>query len=82
MKKNSKKDNGLIKKKRLILEAKKAGITRINKEALTELEKRLCNLLVEKLTALKENITAKGRKTLLKEDVEMVFQKEKEVWEI
>jgi histone H3/H4 len=84
MEENNIKANTLIKRRNLILELKKAGIKRANKEAVLLLEKYLEKNLFGIIEALNEEMTPKGRKTLKKEDVEKIFTKNKEIetWEI
>lgn len=84
MKKNNKKANTLIKRKKIISMMQKGGIKRINKEAILFLEKNIEEYLFNLIDALKEEITIQGRKTLKKEDCKNVLNKIKkqEAWEI
>ena len=69
MNNNKNKDNSLIKRKNLIFELKKAGISGINKEALILIEDLLKNNLIHLAENLKQEIIIKGRKILKKEDI-------------
>lgn len=84
MKKNNKSDNRLIKKRLLILKMKEEGIKRVSPEAIVMLEDYLTKNLIRLLVILKEEMTARGKKTLKKEDVQEVLNKLKEdkSWEI
>lgn len=83
MKKNKKKDNILIKRK-IVEEMKKFGIKRVNASSLKFLDEYILNELKRLFRNLKEELVVKGKKTLNKEDIEMVLQtmKEEEGFEI
>ncbi len=68
----------IIKKNALLLKLKLAGIKRVNPEAINLLEMKI-NLDIDKLAkVLKERMTIKGRRTLLKEDMRNLNFGEKE----
>ncbi|MBS3159722.1 hypothetical protein J4436_02955 [Candidatus Woesearchaeota archaeon] len=81
MKKNINKTNTLIKRKNLILMLKEQKI-RSNKEAINLLEHKFEGLINIIIKNLKEEITIQGRKTLKKEDIEKIFTKKEEYYEI
>ena len=81
MKKNINKTNTLIKRKNLILMLKEQKI-RSNKEAINLLEQKFEGLINIIIKNLKEEITIQGRKTLKKEDIEKIFTKKEEYYEI
>jgi len=72
MNKIKKKDNPLIKRKNLILLLKKAGISRVNKKAIKEIENKIKAYLTNLALLLKQAITIKGKKTLEKQETSFV----------
>ena len=85
MQNSNKKDNILIKRNKLVLMMKKAGIKRINKECFNLIEKDITAYLIKFTETLKEETLINGRETLKKEDVEKVInrlQKKENNWEI
>ena len=62
MEKSYKKANSLIKRKNLVLLLKKAGISRVNKKAIEEIENKVKVYLTKLTLSLKEAITIKGKK--------------------
>ncbi len=88
MKKINKSDNTLIKRKNLISMLKKAGISRVSKEALEETERITKDYIDKMILFIKENMIVNGRKTLTREDVkkavESIVQRgiKEESWEI
>ena len=84
MKKNNKIDNILIRGK-LLLELKKAGVKRVNKDALMMLDAYVKENLNKLINILAEELTIKGKKTLKKEDIAELIKKvkkEESYWEI
>ena len=84
MKKNNKIDNILIRGK-LLLELKKAGVKRVNKDALMMLDAYVKENLNKLINILAEELIIKGKKTLKKEDItELIkkMKKEENYWEI
>lgn len=69
MEKKGYKDNALIKKKGLREKLRGAGINRISDDVLNILEEQIDNEIEKLAKILKEHMTIKGRKTLLKEDI-------------
>lgn len=82
MEKKIKKANMLIKKKNLIIEMKKLGIKRVSMDSILPLEKYFKEKLSNLISALKEEMIINGRKTLKKEDIKKILEKEEEFWEI
>ena len=85
MVKKAKSNNALIKKRNLTSMLRKKGIKRISPEAVFLLEKNIEENLSKFIELLKEEITIKGRTTLMKEDIISVLQKSEEkedFWEI
>lgn len=85
MRKNNKKDNTLIKRKRLVLILKEKGVKRVNVNALVFLERHIEKEIEIIAELLNEEIIIKGKKTLEKEDVRSVLEKlrkEEASWEI
>lgn len=85
MKKSKLKDNTLIKKKNIVLTLNKAGIKRINSDAILSLEKHFSAEAEEIADILKEEMITHGRRTLQKEDVHNALKKlkkEETFWEV
>ena len=82
MNKIKKKDNPLIKRKNLILVLKKAGISRVNKKAIEEIENKIKAYLTNLALSLKQAITIKGKKTLEKQDILALENKDESFWEV
>ncbi len=80
--KRQKKVNALIKRRGLVLKLKEAGIKRAGKEAISVLENYLVGELNGIIGVLKEEMIVKGRKTLMKEDIQKLKIKNEETWEI
>lgn len=81
MEKNKKKDNTLIKRRNLVLLLKKAGINRISKQALEEIEIKARENLEKMAVLLKQTITIKGKKTLEKPDI-LDLKQDETFWEV
>ena len=84
MEENNKTVNTLIKRNRLVLRMKKAGIKRVSLNALALLEGYLQRNVDKMMDSLKEEMIIGGRKTLKKSDVEKVLEqikKEENFWE-
>ena len=73
--------NFLIKRRNLILKLKEAGI-RSSPEAVWEIEKHLQENIAGIIEGLKEELVTHGRKTLKKEDVQKIFEKKEENFEV
>ena len=79
---NEKNANSLIKRKNLVFLLKKAGISRVNKKAIEEIERVTESHLTKLALSLKEAITIKGKKTLEKQDILESENKEESFWEV
>lgn len=78
MTKGIKKGNRLIKNKEIIRILNNAGIYRISKEALNELEKEIRKEITNTAQLLAQKIIIKGKKTLEQEDVREVISRKDE----
>lgn len=66
---NNKSDNSLIKRKKLIELLKENGISRINKEAIKEIDLTIQEDIKKLSRRLAQLLLIKGKKTLEKEDI-------------
>ncbi len=90
MQKNSNLNNTLIKKKSVMLQLKKAGITRTSKDALKEISIAVNSYLNKVYSVSKEEMFINGRKTLTDKDVTNAVkkiagtsaEKQEDSWEI